>query len=59
MKEPQIGIEPMTARLANAVDGRLPSEKQSVTLAFRVQVPRRIVQTRRTNGNEMATAGEP
>ena len=56
MKEPQIGIEPMTARLAKAADGRLPSEKQCNHIVLRVQRSLGSVQSRRTNGNEMAMA---
>jgi hypothetical protein len=56
MKEPQIGIEPMTARLVKPSARRVPSEKQSAAIGFRVQVPSRIVQTRRAFGNQMATA---
>ena len=52
-------LEPMTARLVKPSVRRVPSETQSVTIAGRGQAPVHSAQTRRTNGNEMATAGEP
>ena len=55
MKEPQIGIEPMTARLSTASDHRLPSENESIAVVREGQAAGSQAQTRRTYGNGMAT----
>jgi hypothetical protein len=58
-QEPQIGIEPMTARLAKPLVRRVPSETQSAIFVARTQVAYESVQARRANGNEMATRIAP
>jgi hypothetical protein len=55
MKEPQIGIEPMTARIPTSAIRRFPSENESIAIVYAGQAAGVRAQTRRTNGNEMAT----
>ena len=56
MKEPQIGIEPMTARVSNDRGQRDTSGDKGSATGRTGQDGALFVQSRRANGNQMATS---